>query len=314
MPRPPPRFQIDDPTRERIRPEEMREPRYRDEDRVSFGPNGRESRDGGTSLIRLEGGGIIDEETVRTARETASHSTGTPEWTNPRGFEKDVFTFARIIFRSNFGRYGYGGRTGWVNDYPDSDLNVSWRLQQLTAMKVDPNTRVLKLTHADLTDFPFIYMVKPGRMELPDRDILPLRNYLLNGGTLLTDDTWGRSEWENVEREMQRVLPGRRWVELPRDHGIFRCVFTVDRDKLQIPPIQRWMRGRATSRGTEDTEHAYFRAWFDDRDRLMVLSAHNTDLGDGWEREGENDEYFHTFSEPAAYPMAVNIIFYLMTH
>ena len=46
----------------------------------------------------------------------------------------------------------------------------------------------------------------------------------------------------------------------------------------------------------------------------MVLSAHNTDLGDGWEREGENTEYFKTFSEARAYPLAVNIVFYLMTH
>jgi len=37
-------------------------------------------------------------------------------------------------------------------------------------------------------------------------------------------------------------------------------------------------------------------------------------LGDGWEREGENTEYFHTFSETRAYPFAVNIVFYLMTH
>ena len=29
----------------------------------------------------------------------------------------------------------------------------------------------------------------------------------------------------------------------------------------------------------------------------MVIICHNTDLGDGWEREAENVEYFHQFSE-----------------
>lgn len=280
-----------------------------------FGPESRAPLDdAGGSLIHLEGGGIVDEETVRTARETASHSTGTPEWQNPSGFKRDVFTFARIIFRSNLGRYGYGGRMGWVNDYPDSDLNLSWRLQQLTALKVDPDTRVLKLTHRDLFEFPFIYMVKPGRMQLGADEVLALRQYLLNGGALLTDDTWGRSEWENLERELQRVLPGRGWTDLPREHAVFHCVFQLDKARLQVPPIQRWSRSGMSSRGTEDTEQAQFRALLDDQGRIMVLSAHNTDLGDGWEREGENDEYFHTFSEPRAYPMAVNIIFYLMTH
>lgn len=281
----------------------------------------------GNSLIRLEGGGVIDEDTVRTARETASHSTGTPPWSNPRGFEQDVFTFARVIFRSVSG--GSGGRgfsggggfdggrrgwSGWVNDYPDSDLNLSWRLQLLTSLRVDPDGRVIKLTSPDLLQFPFIYMVKPGRMELRPEEVTALRGYLLNGGALMTDDTWGQYEWENIEREMQRVLPGRNWIDLPKDHALFGCLFRLDKDKLQVPPIQRWERTGRSSRDGPDTEQAYFRAWLDDKGRLMVLSAHNTDLGDGWEREGENSEYFQTFSETKAYPFALNIVFYLMTH
>ncbi len=36
-------------------------------------------------MVRLEGGGYVDEETVRTARETVGHSITLPEWKNPRG-------------------------------------------------------------------------------------------------------------------------------------------------------------------------------------------------------------------------------------
>ena len=47
------------------------------------------------------GGGFGGEsyvpEGTQTAREVPSHSTGTPNWTNAPGFEKDVFTFVRII-------------------------------------------------------------------------------------------------------------------------------------------------------------------------------------------------------------------------
>ena len=281
----------------------------------------RPALDDASSLIRLEGGGMIDEDTVRTARETASHSTGTPPWTNQRGFERDVFTFARVIFRSVSGSGGYGdfgggrrGWSGWVNDYPDSDLNLSWRLQLLTSLKVDPDGRVVKLTAPDLFHFPFIYMVKPGRMELRPEEVTALRAYLFNGGALMTDDTWGRYEWENIEREMHRVLPGRGWIDLPKDHAIFGCLFRLDKDKLQVPPIQRWERTGSSSRNGQETEQVYFRAWLDDKGRLMVFCAHNTDLGDGWEREGENGEYFRTFSETRAYPFALNIVFYLMTH
>src|SRR5882724_3821036 len=69
---------------------------------------------------------------TRTAREVASHSTGTPNWTNPRGFERDVFTFVRVKRnRREFGYGGYGGGGPWTTDAPDSDLNLSYRLQQM---------------------------------------------------------------------------------------------------------------------------------------------------------------------------------------
>ena len=45
----------------------------------------------------------------------------------------------------------------------------------------------------------------------------------------------------------------------------------------------------------------------------MAIICHNTDLGDGWEREGENEEYFHEFSEKKSYPMGINIVTYAMT-
>ena len=58
----------------------------------------------------------------------------------------------------------------------------------------------------------------------------------------------------------------------------------------------------------------HVRAIFDNNGRIMVIATHNTDNGDGWEREGEEDFFFHEFSEKRAYPLGINIIFYLMTH
>ena len=63
---------------------------------------------------------------------------------------------------------GFGGRGGygwepWRTDFPDSDLNFSFRLQQLTSLKVNPNPIHRRLTDPDLCDYPFIYMIEPGR-------------------------------------------------------------------------------------------------------------------------------------------------------
>ncbi len=55
-------------------------------------------------------------------------------------------------------------------------------------------------------------------------------------------------------------------------------------------------------------------AYFDDKGRMVAFMAHNCDITDGWEREGDNEWYFHEFSEKQAFPMGINIVVYAMTH
>src|SRR5437870_2865488 len=111
---------------------------------AQFRPRSGGGQRGGLSghFVRIEGGLVVNEDEIRTARETASHSSGTPNWTNAPGFEEDVFTFTRIIFQSDPGPRSYRGMFRWLGrwvDYPDADLNLSYRLQQLTSMKTDPD-------------------------------------------------------------------------------------------------------------------------------------------------------------------------------
>ena len=257
------------------------------------------------------GGESYIPDSARTAREVESHSTGTPVWTNRAGFSRDVFTFARIRrARSDYGRGG-----SWATDAPDSDLNLSYRLQQMTSMKVDPDGRFLWLTDKDLTDYPFIYMVEPGSLSLTDPEIEALRKYLLNGGFLMFDDFWGEEEWANMAEVMKHVFPDRSFSEIPLSHPVYHCVFEI-KTKGQVPNIRLGEQSEYTGVTWErsDAREVHHRAIFDDRGRMMVIATHNTDNGDGWEREGENDYYFRNFSEKIAYPLGINIIFYAMTH
>src|SRR5262249_4268842 len=96
------------------------------------GWGGDEGRDTGIVYTEPPNSVPVDTATVRTAREIASHSTDTPNWTNTPGFEKDVVTFVRVLYHRGSNRSGSGW--GWVTDFPDSDLNLSFRLQQVTSM------------------------------------------------------------------------------------------------------------------------------------------------------------------------------------
>jgi len=252
-------------------------------------------------------------EACRTAREIPSHSTGTPVWTNAPGFDKDVFTFVRV--KRERRPYSTGGP--WTTDTPDSDLNLSYRLQQMTSMKVDPDGRFLRLTDKDLADYPFIYMVEPGSLYLTDEEVIALRKYLLNGGFLMLDDFWGEREWTNAEQVMKQVLPERSFIELPLDHPLYHCVFEI-KSKGQAPNVALGVQSQYDPQHRTwerpDATEVHHRAIFDDQGRPLVIATHNTDNGDGWEREGEDDYYFHNFSEKIAYPLGINIIFYTMTH
>jgi hypothetical protein len=114
---------------------------------------------------------------------------------------------------------------------------------------------------------------------------------------------------------MKRVFPDRSFTETSLDHPLYRCVFQI-KSKGQVPSIHYWLRsgGGTAEHHDGNTETVHHRAIFDDKGRLLVFATHNTDNGDGWEREGESAEYFATFGERIACPLAVNVIFYVMTH
>jgi hypothetical protein len=264
------------------------------------------------------GEGLHEDAPVRTARDVPTHSTDFPEWTNAPGFEKDVFTFVRVQYRRH---YDYATRRpgNCFTDFPDSDLDLSFRLQQLTSMNVDPDCRVLRLTDPDLTDFPFLYMVEPGRLRFEEAEVKALQKHLSNGGFLMADDFWGPLEWENFEREMKRVFPERQFVELEMDHPLFSCVFDLRglrKNDLQVPNF--WTGELSQETGItwecEECRDVHIRGLFDEKGRMMAIACHNTDNGDGWEREQEFEYFFRQFSEKRAYPLAINILFYVMTH
>jgi hypothetical protein len=258
----------------------------------------------------------------RYSRRRYSERRGVPNWTPNREFSHDIFTFVRIRYSTGYGGGGYGGGRGrgrsggsWATDYPDSDLNFSFRLQQLTSMEVEPEGIILELTDPELVNYPFIYIVEPGRLFFSEEEVECLRRYLLNGGFLMVDDFWGEAEWDNFYYEIKRVFPDREPVEVGLSHQIFHAVFDL-KERPQIPNIGLALRGRSygITWEREDAKQVHYKAIYDNNGRMMAFICHNTDLGDGWEEEGVDEWYFHEFSEKKAYPLGINIVFYAMTH
>lgn len=250
----------------------------------------------------------------RGNRRSSDDRAGVPRWETTPAFPKDMFTFARVRYSDGYGGYGYGGYgRKWATDFPDSDLNFSLRLQQLTALKVNPDPVVVDLTDPSLFDYPFLYMIEPGNLMFGEEEVVALRKYLTNGGFMMVDDFWGEDEWWNFYREMKRVFPDREPQEVPLSHEIFQCVYPL-KEKPQVPSIHAFYGGNRYEYRRGDTSQANYQAFSDDEGRIMVFICHNTDLGDGWEREGENHEYFQEYAVKKSYPLGINIVTYAMTH
>jgi hypothetical protein len=249
---------------------------------------------------------------VASAQYSRRNPTGLPadrngvaKWENDPRFPDDTFRFVRLR-PENHG--------AWATDYPDSDLNFSFRLQQMTAIRVNPEPLIVSILDPKMKECPFLYTIETGSLELMDQEARILREHLLNGGFLMIDDFWGEHEWQNTRQQMLKIFPDRPIVELELDHPIYSTVFQL-KEKPQVPSIEYAMSGRSTGifyeKGGKDV-HYY--GIFDTKGRMMVIICRNTDLGDGWEREGEDPYFFKEFSEKKAYPMGINIIVYSMTH
>lgn len=228
-----------------------------------------------------------------------------------------AFNFCRIMFESMRG--GYGGN--WSVDYPRADVNLSIRAAELTKLRIstqpsgEPNHIVISLTDDELFQCPFIMMTEVGSAYIDPDEAARLRLYLQKGGFLWADDFWGSYAWEHWANEFDKVLPRHEYPihDLPPDHPLFRAQFEIKKVP-QIPSINFWMgSGGGTSERYGDSDEPHARGISDRHGRLLVLMTHNTDVGDSWEREADDPDYFYRFSVDG-YAFGINVLLYALTH
>jgi hypothetical protein len=222
--------------------------------------------------------------------------------------------------RFQFCRVAYNGG-GWNVDWPRADINLSIRLAELTKTNIsrdasgDPNTILIRLTDDVMFSCPFIMMTEIGSASISEREADRLREYLLKGGFLWADDFWGEAAWEWWEAELRQVLPAADYpiVDLTNTHPLYSSQFVITATP-QIASINHWARtGGGTSERFEDSAVVHTRAILNTHGHIMVLMTHNTDLGDSFEREADDPQYFYTMSVPG-YAFGVNTMLYTLTH
>jgi len=224
------------------------------------------------------------------------------------GHEKAEFYFSRLRYPAM--RNGYFGRAGgsWATDYPKADRQFLQGVRRLTRVHVRSVEQVVDLESDEIFNYPWIYVTEVGRWGLNDSQVKRLREYILRGGFMMTDDFHGTFEWDVFMASMSRVFPDRPVVDMDTRDEVYHVLYSLD-ERLQVPGIQYLFTGNVDER---DTTGGRWRGIYDDKGRLMVAITHNQDLGDAWEW-ADHPQYPEKWAS-MAYRMGINYIVYSMTH
>lgn len=163
-------------------------------------------------------------------------------------------------------------------------------------LKTDLNCDVatVEVGSPDIFNYPLVHMTGHGNVSFDKAEADNLRAYLLGGGFLHIDDNYGLKDF--VMAQMQKVLPGLEWVELPYSHQLFQSPYAFPDG---LPKVHEH---------DMKTPQAFGMIY---EGRLVCLFTYECDLGDGWE-----DQRVHKDSDETrlkALEMGANIIQYVFS-
>ena len=143
--------------------------------------------------------------------------------------------------------------------------------------------------------YPILYLTGHGNIRFSEEEVRRLRIYLEHGGFLFANDDYGLDG--AFRRELARLFPDKRLVELPPSFEIFRDPFDFPNG---LPKIHEHDGGRPRAFGLFH------------EGRLVVFYNFNSDIGDGWddpEVHGDPPE-----KRRAALKMGTNVVVWALSH
>ncbi len=216
------------------------------------------------------------------------------------------YTLARIKYTLGPGarlQFEPDGRAlpEWAHDYPRAERHLAKILSELTSIEpVLDASNIFTSDDPRLAEFPIVYFCEAGYWNPTDAEVVGMRNYLLKGGFVIFDDFRGR-DWTNFERQIGRVLPQARLIELTAEDPIFHSFFDIDTLAFDAPYNRRF--------------RPVFYGIYRDNDpkkALLAIVNYNNDVSEYWEWSDQGLLPIDLSNE--AYKLGINYIIYAMTH
>jgi hypothetical protein len=191
-------------------------------------------------------------------------------------------------------RVKYAGGGDWYND-PSAEVNLLTFIKESTGLAVDARPRVVDLAGDDLFSYPIVFLTGHGNIALNETEVRQLRTYLEEGGFLFADDDYGMDA--AFRRELKKVFPDDRLVELPFTHGIYSIQFP-----FPDGPPKTHLHDEKPARGL-----GLFR-----NGRLVLFYAYESNPSDGWADPEVHSDPPEKRTE--ALQFGTNVIVWALTH
>jgi uncharacterized protein DUF4159 len=218
--------------------------------------------------------------------------------------EHAEFTFARVQFEWFLGGGAINGegQPPWMHDYPRSEDFFLAMVSQVTGISTNVEAfKVVRLDSKEIFKYPFLYFSEPGFMDLTSTEEKNLREYFNRGGFAMFDDFRGR-HFANLEEQMLRVFPERRFVRLDisEKERIFQSFYEIDTLEMAAPYPDPFGDGPS------------FWGMKDEKGRLILMANVANDFGEFW----EDIDLGRAALKPSvqSFQFGVNYLIYAMTH
>lgn len=185
----------------------------------------------------------------------------------------------------------YSGGGDWYAD-PTALPNLIEFCNQNMNTDINPEPSTIEVGSPEIFNFPMVHLTGHGNIVLSENEASNLRAYLEAGGFLHVDDNYGLDEY--FRREIKKVFPNNKLVELPPTHPIFNQKYLFEEG---LPKIHEH----------DNKPPQAFGIFIENR--LVCLYTYESDLGDGWEDEAVHNDPRELHEK--ALKMGANIISYV---
>ena len=203
----------------------------------------------------------------------------------------DEFVFAQIKHE------------GAWNVHPGAAGALLMKLRRHTSVRVNLNRMAIDLGQDDLTSYPFLYLTGLDDFSFSTQQRAALQQYLSLGGFLLINNGLGLSTFDRaVRREMEGVLPGQGFQTIPRNHDLFRSLFSME--QVQYTPMLE-------SEGAQgDSTLSSLLGMRVDGELRVLYSPYDVEAG--W--LGAYYPMMRGYQPPSAQQLGMNVITYVLTN